>query len=337
MIAAYGIANLLQSIAATKTASADTLDPGLLLRLFGHRIYLAGLGCQILGFFFALAARRDLPLFLVQSAVTAGLCVTAVLGVIVLKWRLPRAEIGLLLLVVVGIGALATSAEPSKGEPLGPKGIAALVLALLVIAGGSIFAARIKGVLGSVVLGSIAGLCFSSAAIAARPLAGAHTIAEFLLNPLLYLVIAHSLTGQLLLGLAMQRGSTNAAVAGMDAAGAVPAAVLGLVLLGDQMRPGLEWLAFVGFVVTLSAVIALTRYAEPQHELAVEPVPIPIRRSSSAVPGLPPHPARGVAECTTVEGCTTHRTHVTVALPRPLSRPHQVSEVRQPQPADISS
>lgn len=325
MIAAYGIANLLQSIAATRTASTDTLDPGLLLRLFGHRTYLAGLGCQILGFFFALAARRDLPLFLVQSAVTAGLCVTALLGVLLLRWRLPRAEIGLLLLVVLGIGALATSSEPSNAKPLGLQGIISLIVVLALIATGSIFAAKIKGVLGSVVLGSIAGLCFASAAIAARPLAGAHSIAEFVLNPLLYLVIAHSLTGQLLLGLAMQRGSTNAAVAGMDAAGAVPAAVIGLVLLGDQMRPGLEWMAAAGFVVTLGAVIALTRYAEPQHELAVEPVPIPIRRSSAAVLGLPPHPARGVAQCTT-------QTHVTVALPRPLVRPHY-QEVRQPQPA----
>ncbi|HEX6684156.1 MAG TPA: hypothetical protein VF062_15235 [Candidatus Limnocylindrales bacterium] len=318
MIAAYGLANLLQSIAATRTASTETLDPGLLLRLFGHRIYMFGLGCQILGFFLALAARRDLPLFLVQSAVTAGLCVTALLGVIFLKWRLPRAEMVLLLLVVLGIGALAASAEPSKGEQLGIKGIISLVVALIVIAMGSVFAARIKGVLGSVVLGSIAGLCFASAAIAARPLAGAQSVAEFVLNPLLYLVIAHSLTGQLLLGLAMQRGSTNAAVAGMDAVGAAPAAVLGLVLLGDQMRPGLEWLAALGFVVTLGAVIALTRYAEPQHELAVEPVPIPMRHRSAVVPGLPPHPARGVAE---MAECTTARTHVTVALQRPLLRP----------------
>jgi drug/metabolite transporter (DMT)-like permease len=289
-----------------------------LLRLFGNRTYLLGLLCQIFGFFFALAARRDLPLFLVQSAVTAGLCVTALLGVIILKWRLPIAEIALLTLVVIGIGALAASAEPSKGEQLGIRGIITLIVALAIIAVGSTFAGRIKGVLGSVVLGSIAGLCFSSAAIAARPLAGAHSVAEFVLNPLLYLVIAHSLTGQLLLGLAMQRGSTNAAVAGMDAAGAVPAAVIGLVLLGDQMRPGLEWLAVIGFVVTLGAVIALTRYAEPQHELVAEPAPLPFRYRSASVPGLPEHPARGVVEVP--EAIPVCRTHVTIALQRPIPR-----------------
>ncbi|GIG15856.1 hypothetical protein Cme02nite_41880 [Catellatospora methionotrophica] len=294
MIAAYGIANLLQSIAATRTATTDTLDPGLLLRLFGNSTYLLGLGCQILGFFLALGARRDLPLFLVQSAVTAGLCVTAFAGVAVLKWKLPLAEVLLLLAVMAGIGMLAVSAEPGHAEPLDAKGVISLVFALVAIAGVSAFAGKVKGVLGSVVLGSLAGLCFASAAIAARPLASAQTIVEFGLNPLLYLVIAHSLTGQLLLGLAMQRGSTNAAVAAMDAAGAVPAAVIGMLLLGDKIRPGMSWVAALGFVITLGAVIALTRYAEPQHDLVAEPVPLPVRFSSASVPGLPEHPARGV-------------------------------------------
>lgn len=286
-VAFYGIANLLQSIAATRTKTSETLDPGLLVRLCGYKTYVVGIVCQFLGFLLAFAARRDLPLFLVQSAMISGLCVTAVLGVVFLRWRLPRAEVALLLLAVLGIGGLAAAAQPSKGAQLGIQGIIALTIALAVIATVSAFATRLKGVVGSVVLGSLAGLCFSSAAIAARPLGG-----DFWLNPLLYLVIAHSLTGQLLLGLAMQRGSTNAAVAGTDAAGAVPAAVLGLVFLGDQIRPGLELLAAIGFAVTLGAVIALTRYAEPQT--------VPVRRASKPVPGLPPHPARGVVPCPTV-------------------------------------
>jgi uncharacterized membrane protein len=84
-------------------------------------------------------------------------------------------------------------------------------------------------------------------------------------DPLLYLLVAHSIVGQLLLGMAMQRGSTTSAVAAMDAAAAVPAAVVGLLLLGDEIQPGREWLAGAGFLVTLAAVIGLSFYAEPQH------------------------------------------------------------------------
>lgn len=269
MIVAYGIANLLQSVAAARTTVHHSFDPGLLLRLAGHRTYLVGLGFQVGGFVLAFLARRDLPLFLVQASVAAGLGVTALLGVLVLKWRLPAAEVALLVLLFAGITGLVLSARPAPSRQLGTAGLVALVATLGVIGLLGFFAVRLHGAPGSVALGSLAGLAFSAAAVAARPLASAPSVEAFVGNPLLYLLVAHSVVGQLLLGLAMQRGSTTAAVAAMDAAGAVPAAIVGLLLLNDKIWPGREWLAAVGFLVTLAAVIGLTRYAEPQHHHAV--------------------------------------------------------------------
>jgi len=280
MIMAYGVANLLQSAAAARTTVHHTFDPSLLVRLAGQRTYLLGLGCQVLGFVLAFLARRDLPLFLVQASVAAGLGVTALLGVLVLKWTLPTAEVVLLTLLLGGITALVLAAQPAHSRRLGAVVVTLLAVSVLVIAAAGFFAARLHGALGSVVLGSLAGVDFSAAAIAARPLANEHSVAGFFGNPLLYLLIVHSLVGQLLLGLAMQRGSTTAAVAAMDAAGAVPAAIVGLLLLGDRIQPGREWLAGLGFVVTLAAVIGLTRYAEPQHHHAT----VPARRTDSAPP-----------------------------------------------------
>src|SRR3982751_2777490 len=119
MIGAYGVANLLQSVAAARTTVHHTFDPGLLLRLAGQRTYLCGLLCQALGFLLAFLARRDLPLFLVQASVAAGLGVTALLGVLILKWTLPGAEIALLALLLGGITALVVAAEPAHARPLG--------------------------------------------------------------------------------------------------------------------------------------------------------------------------------------------------------------------------
>ncbi|BCB87020.1 hypothetical protein Psuf_043330 [Phytohabitans suffuscus] len=144
-----------------------------------------------------------------------------------------------------------------------------IALALIGVLG--FFAVRLHGPPGSVALGSLAGLAFSGAAVAARPLAAVHSFDALLIHPLLYLLLAHSVVGQLLLGLAMQRGSTTAAVAAMDAAGAVPAAIIGLLFLGDRIWPGREWLAMIGFLVTLAAVIGMARYAEPQHHHQVAP------------------------------------------------------------------
>ncbi len=70
----------------------------------------------------AFLARRDLPLFLVQASVAAGLGVTAILGVVVLKWRLPAAEVVLLLLLFAGISALVLAARPAPSKPLGTAG-----------------------------------------------------------------------------------------------------------------------------------------------------------------------------------------------------------------------
>ncbi|MET0418627.1 MAG: hypothetical protein ABW022_21645, partial [Actinoplanes sp.] len=182
MIVAYGFANLLQSVAAARTTVHHTFDPGLLLRLAGHRTYLVGLGCQIGGFVLAFLARRDLPLFLVQASVAAGLGVTAILGVLVLKWRLPVAEVALLALLFAGITALVLAARPAPSKQLGTAGSVALLVALGVIAVLGVFAVRLHGAPGSVALGSLAGLAFSAAAVAARPLASVPSAEAFLAN-----------------------------------------------------------------------------------------------------------------------------------------------------------
>jgi hypothetical protein len=264
-VAIYGVGNLLQSVAATRVTVHTTLHPSLFLRLASHRVYLGGLACQIIGFVFAFVARGELPLFLVQASVAAGLGVTALLGVVVLHWRLPKAEVGILAAIAIGLAALVCSAERSPSEQLTNAETAGIGVAVVVIGVLGALAARLHGSTGSVALGSLAGLAFGAAAVASRPLASLPDWEAFLTHPLLYLVILHSAIGQLLIGLAMQRGSTTAAIASMDAAYAVPPAAIGLLLLGDRIAPGREWLAAAGFVVTLVAVIALTKYAKPQH------------------------------------------------------------------------
>lgn len=285
MIGAYGLANMLQSKAAAQTTAHETLDPKLLVRLARQGVYLLGIFFQILGFVLAFAARGELPLFLVQAAVAAGLGVTAILGVLFLKWRLPRIEVALLATLVIGLGCLVLAAQPHPARPLGPGGVLGLLVVLVVLAATGFFAARLRGAKGSVALGALAGIAFGAAAVASRPLANPTSGEDFITNPLLYLLIAHSLVGQLLLGLAMQRGSTTAAVAAMDAAAAVPAAVVGLLFLGDKIAPGREWFAAAGFVITLGAVIGLTFFAEPQHHH--QRLPAPARAAKAAAEASP--------------------------------------------------
>ncbi|HEX6871050.1 MAG TPA: hypothetical protein VF163_08130 [Micromonosporaceae bacterium] len=337
MIGMYGIANLLQSIAAANTTAHETLDPKLLVRLVRHRTYVLGLLCQVLGFILAFLARRDLPLFLVQASVAAGLGVTAMLGVLVLKWRLPKVEMGLLVLLCAGLAGLVIAAEPHPSRQLGLAGAIGLLLVLVALAVSGFFAARLRGVPGSVVLGALAGIAFAAAAVASRPLANIHSVERFISDPLLYLLIAHSVVGQLLLGLAMQRGSTTAAVAAMDAAAAVPAAIVGLLFLGDKIAPGRDWLAGLGFLVTLGSVIGLTFFAEPQHHHQISgrhrepdlPYPGQHVRGTRRVPGrVRPATSTGPAA---INGEATRRP-AEVRLPAPIVRPITPITRRRPAP-----
>lgn len=278
MIAVYGVANFLQAMAAARVTIHHTMDPALLVKLAGHKAYLLGIGCQVLGYLLAVFARRDLPLFLVQASVAAGLGVTALLGVLVLKWRLPRAEVALLALLIVGVVALVLSAHPGPPHKVTGAVLMGLVAVLVLVPLAGLFAARLHGPPGAVALGALAGVAFGAAAVASRPLVNLDSLDQALSDPLLYLLVAHSIVGQLLFGLALQRGSTTSAVAAMDAAFAAPPAAVGLLLLGDRIEPGREWLAAVGFLVTLAAVVGLTRYAEPQyhHQVAREPERVPV-------------------------------------------------------------
>jgi hypothetical protein len=232
-------------------------------------------GCQAVGFTLAFFARRELPLFLVQASVAAGLGVMALLGVVFLKWRLPRSEIGLLALLGLGIGALVISAKPGVAHRLTPAGIVMLFAVLVVIGVLGFFAARLRGAFGSVALGSLAGLAFGAAAVDSRALAAAHHWNLVVTHPLLYLLFAHALLGQLLLGLAMQRGPITVAVAAMDAASTAPAAIIGLALLGDQIWPGRQWITALGFSCTLVAVLGMARFAQPQQTKHESPVTAP--------------------------------------------------------------
>src|SRR2546423_13831546 len=122
MIVAYGIANLLQSMAAARTGHEQRFHPSLLVKLAGHRVYLLGLGCQFGAFLLAFLARRELPLFLVQAAVAAGLGVTALLGVVVLKWRVAAAAGGLRGALGAGGPGRVVAAGHGRRRPAGPRG-----------------------------------------------------------------------------------------------------------------------------------------------------------------------------------------------------------------------
>src|SRR4051794_29250571 len=104
---AFGVAALLQAIAARREEPADAVDPRLLLRMLRHPAFLAALALNLGGFALHFTALRVLPLFLAQSIIGSSVAVTALLSARVLGAPLNRQEYASVGAVCLGLVLLA--------------------------------------------------------------------------------------------------------------------------------------------------------------------------------------------------------------------------------------
>ena len=258
----YGVASVLQALAARQTESADGLDPRLMLRLVRSWRYLLGLGLDGLAFVFSIAALRTLPLFAVQAIVASFLAVTAILGTIFLDLKLRRLDQVGVVAVVIGLIMVGSSAAPESAGHAGPLAHWGVLVATGVLAVVAFPLAKIEGPAGSAVLGAVAGLAFGATSVAARMIASPLSLRGVLTDPASYSLIVAAAVALLTYPTALQRGSVTQATAPLVIMETVAPAVLGLAVLGDHPRPGWGWAAVVGFVLAVAGAIALSRHGE---------------------------------------------------------------------------
>ena len=261
----YGTATVLQA-AATRSVdhgSDSGVDAALLLRALRQWRYLVGIGLDSLGFLLQVAALRLVPIYVVAAAIAASLAVTAIVAAWVLSTRLSAAEWSAVIVVCASLAMLGLAAGP-EGSGHGPPGLgwALLVIVALVFVIGAT-AGRLGDRLRALLLGLGAGAGFGVVEVAVRLIDSLDpTKVAFYTNPAVYAVIAGGAAGFLLLTSALSRGSVTTAVAGMVVGETVGPAVVGVVWLGDQTRPGLSWMVVTGFAIAVAAALALSRFGE---------------------------------------------------------------------------
>jgi hypothetical protein len=258
----YGIGSVLQAVAARRAAPVG-FDVRLLTRVATQLPYVAGLGLDLAGFLFAIVALHSLPLFLVQSVVAGSIGVTAVAAVAVLGARLKRVEVVALGLVAVGLVLLAVSARPGRAHPM-PDPAQWLVLALLpLFAWGAAAAATRSSAAAGVALAGAAGAGFGAVGVAARGLVLPHPWWHAVTTPAVWTIVGFGLLALLSFAAALQRATVTAAAAVMSAVETVLPSAVGLTVLHDGTRGGIGAAAAgLGFVLTLTGVFGLARYAE---------------------------------------------------------------------------
>jgi drug/metabolite transporter (DMT)-like permease len=258
----FGVAAVMEAIAARSIAAADGLDPRLLVRLIGQWRFLVAILLDLLGFLAELAALRSLPLFLVQAAVASYLAVTAIVAGWIMRIRLgPREWLGIA--AVCGglalLGATAATEAPARVSLT-----FRLVLLVCTVATGlvAIPVARLREPAKSVGLGLLAGLGFGFVGLGARVLTSLRPD-RLLADPATYVIAGGGALAYLLYVTALQRGSVTTTTAALVVTETIVPAAIGIALLGDRTRPGLVPLAAVGFAIAIGGAISLARFAEP--------------------------------------------------------------------------
>ncbi|MFF4981543.1 hypothetical protein ACFY3O_15995 [Streptomyces sp. NPDC001046] len=262
----FGTATVLQAVAArAAAASGPGGDVALLWRALRQWRYLAGLALDGLGFVLQILALRSVPIYAVGAALAASLAVTAVVAARLLKVRLSRVEWAAVGVVCAGL-ALLGLASGAEGDESGPGW---LKWALLAAAAGVLLLGAVGGRLPergrALALGLGAGLGFGVVEVAVRLIDGL-TPAALFTNPAFYALLLGGGAAFLLLTSALQRGSVTTATAGLVLGETVAPALIGVVWLGDRTRPGLGWLAIVGFAVAVAGALALSRFGEAPAE-----------------------------------------------------------------------
>lgn len=256
---AYGSATILQALGVGRLRALPT-GATLTTTARAGWLYAAGLGLDGVGFLASAGALRSLPLFLVQSVIASSVAVTAVLAVLILGARLSRREVAALGVVAVGLVALAASAK--EGPPRAVPG--ALGLALLV-AGAVLIVGTLVGVRrgSSSLLALCAGLGFGGVAVAARILVWDGNIMHTVTTASLWALLLHAGIATVAYGFALDKGAATSVAAITFAVETVVPALIGLLLLDDQVRAHTLPVALLGFILTLGACLALAGRSEP--------------------------------------------------------------------------
>jgi drug/metabolite transporter (DMT)-like permease len=255
----YGFAAILQATGSRRVAVTEGLDPRTAVQLLRQPAFLGALAMTMCGFLFHLLAVRTVPLFLAQAGIAVSLVVTALLAVRLFGDRLSPVEWTAVGAVVVGLVLLSASAGDvgTARSHAGLTGMLFAVLALMVV--GGYLAGRATGILASAVLGLLGGLGYAVVGVSSRLLPD-FLIGDLLRSPATYSLCLGGGLAFFLYSLALQRGSAIAATTPLIATQTIAPAVVGVLLLDDQVRPGWWPVALLGFAITAGAAIVLVRF-----------------------------------------------------------------------------
>lgn len=257
----YGVASVLQAVAARRTARGGPVDPRALFRVLGQAPFLAGIVLDLAGFACQFYALRGLPLYLVQGVMAANLAVTAVVAIPVLRLRLGAPQWIAVAAVCAGLALLGVSSgrESTVTVHIGLR--LGLLAAAILLALVGWLATRSRQAWRGALLGVTAGLGFAIMAVNVRLMPDLHP-APLLTNPSTYAAAIAGLVGYLCFAAGLQQAAVTTVTAAVVVTETAIPAIAGVLLLGDNARAGLVPLAVAGFLLAVAGALGLARFGE---------------------------------------------------------------------------
>ncbi|WP_300014984.1 hypothetical protein [Pseudonocardia sp.] len=220
--------------------------------------YLAGLGFDGAAWLCSAVALRFLPVFAVQAVLGGTIALTALAGRrmfgTVLR-RVDRAAVGACLLGLVLVAASAGRSGPPTRSPVVDVvllgSVLLLAVATLVLRRGT----------HAWPLAVVAGLGFGGAALSVRAahVQGGLDPTMLVSQPATYLVLGFWAVGLVGYSSALSRGEVASMTALLTVTEVVVPGLVGIVLLGDPVRPGWEPALALGLAVAVAGVVVLAR------------------------------------------------------------------------------
>ena len=241
-----GAASSVQAFAAGRAKGPALLAP----------LYVVGMGMDGVGWMVSLVALSHLPLLAVEPMLAGSLAITLLLNGVLLKVHPTRWGRIAVVLIVACVSTLAVAGQPGQAARVGSSMVIALAAGTLALVVLSVVGYRARW---STAMGVIGGLGFAGSSIAAR---GLHwTGWQVLAEPALWLMLILAGVGTI----AFARGLE---CAGAEGATRVTAwmwgmeltlpSVVGLLAMGDRIRPGWGWPALVAFPLLLVATALIS-------------------------------------------------------------------------------
>lgn len=256
----YGAGSVVQSAGARRVALIT--GPAGLIRVLRQGPYLLGLGLDAVAFLGSLVAAQQLPLFLVQTIMTASVAVTAILAALG-GARLSGRQWAAIAALMAGIGLLSAAARTGRAtHPSSGFGWIVLASCLLPTVLG-VAGSRLRGRASWVILALAAGLGFGIVAVAARGLSAIPIDWTLLGQPLVWALVVAGVTAMTSFAASLQRGPVTSVTAISFAVELIGPAFVGIAVLGDSVAAGWGTAAVIGFLMVVSGVAGLVWRTDP--------------------------------------------------------------------------